>query len=629
MVDLQQVVSRAADHIHRNSDRISAARELCSSLGLETEIPDDDTAVAVLWTVVRLFLDRDLYEHAAALLWSEQLFSPKPAATRLVWETIRTSNTFLLMGAASMSKSYSAGVFLFLDWLRDPEWTTIKVVGPSEKHLEENLFSHLVRLHQSSALPMPGTVGQLFIGLDPRDRVSSISGVVISIGKKASGKLQGGKRVPRKGPPHPTFGATSRVRIFLDESENIPLGVWADVDNVLALSSKDGGFKLGGAFNPKDRSSQTALRCEPVGGWEAGFDIDTSERWVSKRGWDICRLDSMRCENVVQRRVVYPGMQTIEGVTKIIQNSGGYNTPGYYSMVRACYPPQGTNFSVVPANLLADAVADFLFVGKPENILGFDAALEGGDTAVPSIGRYGLAIGWKDREGRTTMFREKPDGPVQARYAIQLDRQLTLPPAPTVLMGEAVKDTAVKSSVRPWWVCCDRTGNGAGVHDWLKHYWAPEVKGVNFSESPTGRKIMEEDASTTDEDYDKIVSELWFVLRSYLEFGVLKLAVGTDWDQLLKELGGRLYLSAGKKRKVEGKLEYKSRGNPSPDKADSLALMVHAVRLQASLVPSMKGGATGASADVEEDEGVRPFVGATDRLDDLETASTGGSEDLY
>lgn len=621
MTDFQQVVNGSAALIHEKSDRVGAARLLCSFLELPTEVPDEDTAVTVLWTVVRSFLDRDLYEQAAALLWSTQLFSPEPQATRDVWDTIRKSNTFLLMGAASMSKSYSAGVYLFLDWLRDPEWTTVKVVGPSEKHLEENLFSHLVRLHQSSSLPMPGAVGQLFIGLNPRDRVSSISGVVISIGKKASGKLQGGKRVPRKGAPHPQFGATSRVRIFLDESENIPLGVWADVDNVLALSSKDGGFKIGGAFNPKDRSSQTALRVEPKGGWEADFDIDTSVRWVSKRGWDVCRLDSMRCENVVQKRVVYPGMQTLEGVNKIIQNSGGYNTPGYYSMVRACYPPQGTNFSVIPANLLADSTGDFLFVGKPENIMGFDAALEGGDTAVPSLGRYGLAIGWKDRSGKEYQFRDKPDGPVKARYAIQLDRQLTLPPAPTVVMGEAVKKTAVESTVRPWWVCCDRTGNGAGVHDWLKHYWAAEVRGVNFSESPTGRKIMEEDASTTDEDYDKIVSELWFVLRYFLEFGVLKFSTTGDFEQLLKELAGRLYLSAGKRRKVEGKVEYKSRGNPSPDRADSLALMVHAVRLQAGLLPSMKGGTNGASSDIEDGEDHRGYVGATDRLDDLDTVT--------
>ena len=134
---------------------------------------------------------------------------------------------------------------------------------------------------------------------------------------------------------------------------------------------------------------------------------------------------------------------------------------------------------------------------------------------------------------------------------------------------------------------------------------------------------MEEDTSTTDQDYDRIVSELWFVMRSYLEFNVIKFSPEipeTTRDKLLKELGGRLYLH-GKRRKVESKTEYKSRNNPSPDRADAVSLLVHAVRMQAGLLPSMQGGAgKGASADIE-DSSPEGWVGATDRLDDLDTVT--------
>lgn len=181
MNNLQTTVAAASLDIHRDQDRVTSARRLCEFLSLPTAVPDDPVAVTVLWTVVRLFLDRGLYEQAASLLWSQDFFTPEPRATRLVWQTIRSSSSYMLMGAASMSKSYSAGVWHFLDWLRDPEWTTVKVVGPSQQHLEENLFSNLVRLHQGASLPMPGQVGELFIGLNPRDRVSSISGVIVPI----------------------------------------------------------------------------------------------------------------------------------------------------------------------------------------------------------------------------------------------------------------------------------------------------------------------------------------------------------------------------------------------------------------------------------------------------------------
>ena len=68
------------------------------------------------------------------------------------------------MGAASMSKSYAGGAWHLLDWVRDPEYTTVQVVGPSENHLEANLFSHLIRMHRESKIPLPGQIGELLSG---------------------------------------------------------------------------------------------------------------------------------------------------------------------------------------------------------------------------------------------------------------------------------------------------------------------------------------------------------------------------------------------------------------------------------------------------------------------------------
>src|SRR5438477_286885 len=82
--------------------------------------------------------------------------------------------------------------------LSDPENTAVKVLGPSEDHLEANLFSHLVDLHRCASLPMPGEVGELFIGMDRRNQTASIKGTVIPIGKvKKAGRLQGTKRKAR------------------------------------------------------------------------------------------------------------------------------------------------------------------------------------------------------------------------------------------------------------------------------------------------------------------------------------------------------------------------------------------------------------------------------------------------
>src|SRR6185295_460299 len=144
----------------------------------------------------------------------------------------------------------------------------------------------------------PGSVGKLFIGIDTRARKGAITGVVIPLGKKAAGRIQGSKRTNRK-KPHPKFGKLSRMFIFLDEIANIPVGVWKDIDNVIASGQGDDGLKIIGAFNPTNIHDEVGLRVEPPQGW-AHFDPDVDVDWTSTRGWRVVRLDAARCENVVQ-----------------------------------------------------------------------------------------------------------------------------------------------------------------------------------------------------------------------------------------------------------------------------------------------------------------------------------------
>lgn len=105
----------------RQPTRMLDAKHLCQSL--------------VDWC-----LQRDHYADAAMLLWTPNMFTPLPRSTQLIWDAIDGYSSIFLMGASSMSKSYSSGVYFMLDWLRDPEYTTVTVIGPTEDHLNRNLF---------------------------------------------------------------------------------------------------------------------------------------------------------------------------------------------------------------------------------------------------------------------------------------------------------------------------------------------------------------------------------------------------------------------------------------------------------------------------------------------------------
>ena len=63
---------------------------------------------------------------------------------------------FLLGDCTVTHNTYSGVAYALLDWLLDPEWTSILLVGPDSDHLRRNMFGDLVRLHEGSVIPLPG-----------------------------------------------------------------------------------------------------------------------------------------------------------------------------------------------------------------------------------------------------------------------------------------------------------------------------------------------------------------------------------------------------------------------------------------------------------------------------------------
>jgi hypothetical protein len=524
-----------------------------------------------------------------------------------VWRLFSEADTGLIMGAAKMSKSFSMGVRLFLEWVRDPEWTTIRVVGPSENHLEENLFSHLVSLHQHASLPMPGEVGDLFIGLSRRDQMSSIRGVIIPKGNvKKAGRLQGGHRRPRT-TPHPVFGPLSRMFIFLDEVENIPMGIWQDIDNVLSEIEKGGqGFKIFGAYNPSNASDEVAKRAEPPFGW-GDFDEDVHFRWKSIRKWDVLRLDGERCENVLQDKIIYPGLQTKEGLERIATNAGGRNAPGYRTMGRGCYPSTGIEAAIIPPGMLLKMRGEYIWYQEPQPISATDLALEGVDGAIHTIGSWGLATGIKYPpsldfpKGQIVMFKD-PQGHLLPRWGLQANQQFALPKGDTVAMSRSVQDVNRKSGTRPEYYACDRTGHGAGVADLIRNEWSSAIHDVNYSEGASETKIMQEDSRPCNKAYERIFTELWFALRLWGEFGYFLIHPSVDMSKLNQQLTQRRFRTkSGGIKVAESKKDYKARGFESPGEADSLTLLVHAARKGSGVIPSMRGAAVDSPGDEDDD----------------------------
>lgn len=527
---------------------------------------------------------------AATLLWPRTLFDPRPESVRRIWHALETQRRMIILpGASSMGKSYSPGAWMLLQWYRDPEDTQCIAVGPSEEHLQSNLFSHLVRMHQQAAIQMPGLVQELFIGLDPRNRKAAIRGVVMPRGRqKGAGKLQGGKRYQRR-TPHPVFGAMSRLFILVDELENVPEGIYPDLANLASalMDANDDGVRVIASYNPKDVTLTPYQLTDPPQGW-GKIDPDSDYEWVSKRGNYVVRLDAKTSENVVTGEVLFLGLMTASGFAETVSRGGGEGSSDYWTFCRGMYPPQGSATSIVPPALISKAHGEPLWIDKPESWAGVDVALEGGDKARLAHGLTGLAREVRLPDGKVLLFRD-PAGNPATRRVTQFIGIIPIARGDTVATATEVRRYAVALSVPPELLTVDRTGNGAGVHDLLKGVYGPSVRGVNYSSAATNTRLVSHDSEDCHDRFGDIATEMYSAVRYGLEYGYLFFHPGfaIDGSELAHQLGTRQTKPGGVKLTVESKKDFKKRQNKSvgnsPDDADSLTLGFDGIRRQYDL----------------------------------------------
>lgn len=554
-------------------------------LHVDPRIDSIDLARGWVSAMVKRLLDTDRYALAGLVLWGEALFNHGPKAVKQLLKFVRANQNMIVLGAASMGKTYTLICYCLLDWIRDPEMTEIKVISTTGGHAKSQSFSTLQRLYENALVPLPGLAMDGFIGLNPKDRHSAISLVAIPQGEDGKGVLQGFHPMPRKN-MHPVFGSSSRVRALLDEAEEIPAGVWEGVSNLLASAWGVEAVKVFCATNPRDVTSRLAQLAEPVQGWTS-LNMDTDREWTSAERWSVLRLDGADCENVIERKVRFPGFLTWDGYQKFALEMGG-QSPKYLTFGRAMYPLSALQNTLIPYSLLEQTIGQYIFSGRTVGISGVDLAAEGGDRVILFVGRYGQAIGFTPLHGKPILWA-KP------RYCVQADQYYEIPKNKTLALSDDLKNRMIQLKIHPDWCTVDRTGVGTGPHDALCETWSPGIRGVMWGADATALKILSDDHDYAVEIYDGITTEMYVRVRKFLEFGSLAFHPQIIATQLFKELSSRRYQPStkgpsGKPRiRLEPKKEFKKRLGWSPDIADGLVMMVHGAALNGPEKVSMLG----------------------------------------
>lgn len=599
---------------------------------LQAPINCDADGLRMAWGFLYFHLYRRDYVSAALILWGPKTFTPEPKCAQMMWNSLFNHTLTNVMGCASVGKSFCPSAWMLLDWLLDPEWTRVSVCSNSEDHVKKNLFGDMVRLHSEAVLSLPGKVDSESISLDKR-RAFGIFVLTIPGGPNARGKLKGSKIKNR--PQHPLFGENSRLRVVLDEAQEIAASIFSEVPNLLAsVDNSTEHIKILAAANPKDEWSPYGQNCKPVGGWEKL--PDDADEWESETGWHVISINALRTENVMQRRTVFPRLITYEGVQKIIRTQAGGNdqSPICFTFLYGRFPKNGLLSSVIKAEHLRRSERDWVFVGATRSLGGGDPAFTG-DSPTMSIGRVGLACAWLDYEG----VRHELPVPVMK---VQVDGVGVLTRGDTQDLADAYMERAKHLNIHADGFGIDKTGVGLGVHDICRRQWAVKVgkgegneaeggsgegapiHGLNYAQSPTEVKICEEDSETPKQSYDRICSELYFAAAKLIEFDCVGFGRGVDaktFSELSSRRGG-MQVGLGRKLTLESKDAYKARtGENSPDRADSVTILLHVARLTTpGLIPRAKD-----TTPVKEERRVAGWSGFNQSFGACEFSGMAGS----
>lgn len=535
-------------------------------------VTEQKEAELTIRTLLQNLLDSDQYLLAAGLLWSRSQFNPLPSVTQDIFKAIHENNRLLIMAGSSLSKTYSAGVFLMLDFMRDPLYTNIKIVSANEDNLRKNLHSHITGLHKTMAIPMLQELvirdSDLTIGIKGWIAEMGISGIAIKQGTISSGGLRGHKGKPIRKIPHPRFGMSSRVRILVDEAQDCPSAAFGDLQTSEASMDGLDLIKIIACFNPVDMSRRVVEMAEPLVGWNPD-QIETLHYYQAKSGYQVLRLDAARFENVTQRKTVYPNFLTYQAYLGFLR--GGDNSAAYY-VARGFPPMRDSANTVIPPEWLQTQRGEAMYVGRVRNLASSDLAFQGRDKATLVIARWGLAAGWRKENGEFIFFENRLNpGERKPRHVLTIDQLFILPKSDdTVTMSQELMGRCKQLMIEPENVVLDKTGNALGVWSHLTTYWG-NVLGVNWGEGPTEFKVLSDDLGTAEDNYDNVPSEMWGTFKRWLDPRVCGILINPiiPTSPLYRQLSSRRYSTVKEKMRVESKETYKARNaGVSPDESD-------------------------------------------------------------
>lgn len=462
---------------------------------------------------------------------------------------------FSWMGAAASGKTYTAIQFILLWFFADPANSIVTLVTTTKDRAKARMWSPLqTALAEFSKVYTPpqynAVDSSMVIEHEKGQRKHAIYTLAVEAGEinKAIANIQGSH--------------ARRMFLLVDEAMGVPSALFSAVPNIFKGASEVNLLWISNA--PHTRLNPFMKLACPINGWQSVTPEDKLWRtkavpaWQIPEGWCF-HFSGKDSPNVKAQREVCPGLYSYSDWVRVENNPEIAKTPAFWSQDLGFPPPEGALFTILTESLIEtkDATGQHEFISAPTAVAGFDPSW-GNDQCLLTFGLLG-DIGSNLQGIQITEYLNIPID-VQAR---DLDGK-KIPP--DYQIGARVKSECQARGVQAESLGVLSTGN-PGVVAWLQ---------VNFGEIFTiqeGGAASELPASISDtrpanQVYDRRVTELYFLLRSFVEGGQLK----GLYEEAVNQLCSRLYDEEKSTRRssIEKKDKFKPRYGRSPDNAESI-----------------------------------------------------------
>jgi len=481
------------------------------------------------------------FKNAWRLMWPEYQWNDWVEMMVHAWCNYKYIS---IIGHQRAGKTYNSAHIAWLDYCANPFETLSNFVTVTFEGLRIRMWSDLMKAIETGKIKQGFTIrntsNELRVFPEQAGRESGekyqIRGMAVDKNKDAPGKIKGAH--------------APRVRLFIDEAENVSDAIYDAMDN--PMSAPDA--KAAMLFNPLLWNSPAGRLMIPKAGLSSISANDLF--WETKRG--IClHFDGLQSPNLTQNKVVFPGILTRENVDEARRDLTE-NSVAWWSRIRGFPPPDGMVSQIFPSQIVEKGKPAIIFDFATEPCITLDPAF-GGDDCVVHFGQKG-----KLRDGRMAI---NATGSEVIKFSVGenaalIDHQITA----------RVIELCKSRGVKPSNFIMDRSGPGRGVYAMIHKSWSPEIHGIDYGGAATERPIRNDEDDKACDVYEKFVSELWFRARESIADGILG-GLSSLNELTVEDLSSRLYetkvVTDGTKMVAETKAEMKKRLGRSPDNGDA------------------------------------------------------------